>query len=50
LTYLESYDWDADQQLWIGEQKEDMEYNNRGETTKHEAYEWDTTFNKWVGR
>lgn len=36
--------------MWIGEQKEDMEYNNRGETTKHKAYEWDTTSNKWAGR
>ena len=45
----ESYTWDYEGNSWIGETKEENQYNEQGDTTMIVSYIWNDMLNNWVG-
>jgi len=48
-SYFESYYWDSDMEVWVGDTFNEIYYDEDGTRTGNASYEWDYSSNKWVG-
>lgn len=47
-TLLETYNWDSEQDQWVGSSKSEYVYDSDGNQTAYASYNWDGGQNQWV--